>query len=84
MSGLSICNRYCISAEEHEAMAEVREKMGIGGTDQTEEESFSSSRGRMKGAKRGVQIRVFSSAWARSSLVRPCMFSGGMRKVMGK
>ena len=52
--------------------------------DQTDEESFSSSRGRMKGAKRGWQVKVSSSAWARSSLVRPCMFSGGMRKVMGK
>ena len=49
-----------------------------------EEDSFSRSRGTMKGAKRGVQDTAPSSEPAKSSRVRPCMFSGILLNVMGK
>ena len=49
-----------------------------------EEDSFSKSRGTMKGAKRGVQDIAPSREPAKSSRVRPCIFSGMLRNVIGK
>lgn len=49
-----------------------------------EEDSFSSSRGTMKGPKKWVLARVDSKDPASCSLVMPCISSGFDRKVMGK